>query len=131
MLNLRREHVEKSEDLREDPRIEFHMPATIIGIDSKASLVDFSLGGFYIETHTNRIPKPGQKLNIALKLPTERIGITVKAQVVYCSDEGFGCRLLERTAEIIDVLERCFHIFSGTLPVTIASETENQNSIIA
>jgi hypothetical protein len=131
MLNLRREHVEKTKDLRGDPRIEFHIPAAIIGIDSEASIIDFSLGGFYIETHSNQILKPGQKVSISLKLPNERIGITVKAQVMYSSDGGFGCKLLEPTVETISVLEECFNIFSGTLPVAIESEADVHNIVVA
>jgi len=122
MLNLRRKHIDTKKDLREDPRIEFHLPATIIGIDAEAFIIDFSLGGFYIETDSHQSPKVGHKVNIALRLPTERNSITVKAEIVYQKDKGFGCKLSSPTPEVLGVLERCFDIFSGTLPVCVSSD---------
>lgn len=124
MLDLRRKHIETNSDLREDPRIEFHLPATIIGIDAKANIVDFSLGGFYIETDAPKIPQRGQRLNIALKLPNESSGITIKAEVVYQTNKGFGCKLFEPTPDAIQILERCFNIFSGTLPICVSVDSD-------
>lgn len=124
MLNLRRKHVEPASESREVPRIEFHLPATIIGIDAKASIVDFSIGGFYIETDPRKMPGRGQRVNIALKFPNESTGITIKAEVVYRTTDGFGCKLCDPNEETLQVLERCFNIFSGTLPVCVSSDVE-------
>lgn len=126
MLELKRKHVETNSDLREDPRIEFHLPATIIGIEAKANIVDFSLGGFYIETDAPNLPEKGQRLNIALKLPSETTGITVKAEVVYQTSSGFGCKLCDPAPDTLRALERCFDIFSSTLPVGEASHSAHR-----
>ncbi|MDA8141859.1 MAG: PilZ domain-containing protein [Desulfobacteraceae bacterium] len=122
MLNLRRAHRKTNAELREDPRIEFHVPATIIGVDANACIIDFSLGGFYIETDAAKVPTVGQRLNIALKLPNEKTGISVRAEVVYQAKDGFGCKLCDPSPDTMRVLERCFNIFSGTLPITITAE---------
>ena len=117
MLNLRRAYINPSADLRENPRIEFHFPVAIIGVESKASVVDFSLGGFFIETDSPAKLATGQKVNLALKLPGEKNGIMVKAEVVYKEETGFGCKLCDPTPETNQVLERCFGLFSCTLPL--------------
>ena len=121
MLDLRREFIQTIRELRANPRIEFHLPVTMIGIDAKASLIDFSLGGFYIETDATVTPRIGQRLNIALKLPSEHSGITVKAEVVYRAKGGFGCKLCDHPPETRRALERCFNIFSETLPVVVSA----------
>lgn len=131
MLNLRRKHIDTNSEQRETPRIEFHEPATIIGIDSEAHVVDFSLGGFYIESESSTGLKVGQRINIALKLPNERNGITVKAEVVYGTAKGFGCKLINPTPNAIATLERCFAIFSGTLPVDISPDPDYHNHAVA
>lgn len=127
MLDLKREHIKTNAELREDPRIEFHVPATIIGIDAEAFIIDFSLGGFYIETDSSKVPSKGQKVNIALKLPNERNGVTVKAEVVYEGKNGFGCKLCDPAPEAKLILARCFNIFSETLPVVVSTRLEGKS----
>jgi len=117
MLNLRRAYIQTGADLRENPRIEFHFPITIIGLEARAFVVDFSLSGFFIETDSAAKLRVGQKVHLALKLPGEKTGIIVKADVVYTVSDGFGCKLCETAPETIQVLERCFNLFSSTLPV--------------
>lgn len=124
MLNLRRNHIHSGPDARKDPRIEFHFPATIIGLDTKAELIDLSLGGFFIESRIVDALKTGQRLNIALKLPDEVNGITAKTEVVYLTKIGFGCKLCRPTPKVLQTLERCFAVFSGTLPVLPAYGTK-------
>lgn len=131
MLDLKREHIDKDNELREEPRIEFHFPVTIIGFDTKACVVDFSLSGFFIETDLSRMPNPGQKVNIALKLPFEQKTITVRAEVVYRAGKGFGCKLCNPSDENREALERCFTVFSGTLPVLVTSNDQNQQHFAA
>ncbi len=131
MLNLRRKHINTNEEARENPRIEFHEPATIVGIDAEAHVVDFSLGGFYIESHSSNFLKVGQRINIALRLPNERNSINVRATVVYTNGDGFGCQLNNPTPDTIATLERCFTIFSGTLPVDFSAKTDFSKSAAA
>lgn len=104
-------------DSRENSRIEFHHPVVILGIDAMARILDFSLGGFYIETDQIETIGNGQRLSLALKLPDETAYMALKAQVVHKDDKGFGCKLLSTNPEEIDVLEKCFEFFSGMLPI--------------
>ena len=85
-------------------------------------IINQSDDGFYIETELSSMPKTGQKVKIALRLPSERNVITLKAQVVYENSEGFGCKLCDPTPETLGILERCFDIFSGTLAVSQSPE---------
>jgi len=131
MLDLRRKYIQTRAELRENPRIEFHLPVTIIGVDTEAYVIDFSLGGFYIETDATKMFNTGQKVKIALKLPCERNGIAVKAEVVYRSPNGFGCKFCNLLPETRQALERCFNIFSETLPIVVSVYEEGQTSAAA
>lgn len=117
MLDLRRKHMRTGMELRAYPRIELRAPVTLIGNDSPAQLIEFSLGGFFIEIDTVALPKVGQRLSIVLQLPGERNGLSARVEVVYSDVDGFGCRLLQPTPELRRALHNCFHIFSETLPV--------------
>lgn len=117
MLNLQRKHIGMDAELRVYPRIEFHFPITIIGVDTNAQIIDFSLNGFYIETDQVNKMKKDQKINLALKLPDENILITVKAIIVHLDQLGLGCKFWNPNPETIEALESCFEVYSGMLPI--------------
>lgn len=131
MLDLRRDYLQKNAESRENPRIELHLPVTIIGLDADAGIIDFSLGGFYIETEAVTRLKNGRKVNIALKLPSEPNLITAKIEVVYCTRNGFGCKLCDPGPEVRRALRICFDMFSETLPVALASYEQYRPSVAA
>ncbi len=118
MLNLQRKWISVRDEYRSKPRIEFHFPVAIIGNDSQARIVDFSLSGFYIETDSVLKVSPHQKINLALKLPGEDTAITLKAEVVHRDTKGFGCKFCSMGDRVYRALENCFSMFSGTLPVS-------------
>ena len=116
LLNLQRKHINIDIESRMLPRIEFHYPVTIVGIDSDSRIIDFSMNVFYVETdQVARIIKK-QKINLALKLPGEKTAITIKVEVVYRDGCGFGCKFWNPNPEVLQSLERCFDIYSGMLP---------------
>lgn len=117
MLRFQRDLKKVNSDSRENSRIEFHHPVVILGIDTMARILDFSLGGFYIETAQTTKIKNGQRLNLALKLPEEKAFMSLKAQVVHRDDNGFGCQLLSQSHEQDQALKKCFEVFSGMLPI--------------
>lgn len=117
MLNLQRKHIGMDTELRVYPRIEFHYPVAIIGIDANAQIIDFSLNGFYVETDQVDEIKMDQKINLALKLSDEKILITVKAKVVHRDESGFGCKFWNPNPEVTEALERCFDLYAGMLPI--------------
>jgi hypothetical protein len=117
MVFLKRRHVEVDADRRKNTRIEFHIPVVILGIDAEAQIVDFSMEGFHIELTSDLELAVGQQLYLALRLPTERDPLRIKAKVVYIDHKGVGCRFTEITPPLFEKLERCFNVFNATLPI--------------
>jgi len=117
MIKFQRNLKTVNSDSRANSRIEFHHPVVILGIDTMARILDFSLGGFYIETDHEAKINNGQRLSLALKLPDEKAFMALKAQVVHRDDNGFGCRLLSQSHEEAQTLKKCFELFSGMLPI--------------
>jgi hypothetical protein len=117
MVFLKRRHVEVNADRRKNTRIEFHIPVVILGIDAEAQIVDFSLDGFHIELAAKDKLSIGQQINLALRLPTERDPLRIKAKVMYIDGKGVGCRFCEISPPLLEKLERCFNVFNATLPI--------------
>lgn len=117
MVKLRRQFIEVEKDRRNNQRIEFHYPVVILGIDEKAQIVDFSPEGFHIELSSDQRLAIGRNINLALKLPTEKRVLKMRAKVTYQDKRGIGCKLVDSTPYIFESLERCFNIFNATLPL--------------
>lgn len=117
MVNLRRKHISVKAERRNNTRIEFHLPVVILGVDTKAQIVDFSLDGFHIALGKKTTLAIGRHINLALRLPSEKNVLKIKAKVVYKDEKGIGCRFIDQTPQLQDVLERCFNIFNATLPI--------------
>ena len=117
MVNLRRKHIEVTTERRNKTRIEFQLPVVILGIDDKAQIIDFSPEGFHIELGTNVTLEIGRQINLALRFPSEKKVLKIKAKVVYKDKKGIGCRFVDLTPQLSDTLDRCFNIFNATLPI--------------
>jgi hypothetical protein len=117
MVLLKRQHIEVNADRRKNTRIEFHIPVVILGIDVEAQIVDFSLEGFHIELPSKKELAVGQQIYLALRLPTEKDPLRIKAKIVYIDDKGVGCRFADLAAPLLEKLERCFNVFNATLPI--------------
>jgi hypothetical protein len=117
MLNLKRNMANVTAEYRLDPRIEFHYPVALIGFDVKAHIIDFSVGGFYIQIDSPMHIIKDQKIRLFLKFPEENVGITVKAEVVHQDTNGFGCKLYDLRPKESSILSRYFDMFTGMLPV--------------
>lgn len=117
MVNLRRQFIKVASERRNNERIEFHYPVVILGIDDKAQILDFSPEGFYVELSADKDLAVGRSINLALKLPTEKSVLNIRARVAYKDHWGIGCQLVNMTPHIYASLERCFNIFNATLPM--------------
>jgi hypothetical protein len=117
MVTFRRKFVAVPSDRRRHTRIEFHFPVVILGVDDQAQILDFSLDGFYIELRSGKQLNIGQLINLALRLPIEREPLRLKAKIVYKDSQGIGCRFMDLTPPVFERLERCFNVFTATLPV--------------
>ncbi|KJS29920.1 MAG: hypothetical protein VR64_18140 [Desulfatitalea sp. BRH_c12] len=116
MIKLQRNLVHV-DDMRKSPRIDFHLQVTIIGMNIQARILDFSLTGFYIQVDCTEHLWDGQLLKLALRFPTERNSIVVKARIVRTGKHGFGCEFLSLDPAMQELLERNFDIFKNTMPI--------------
>jgi hypothetical protein len=117
MVLLKRRNIQVDTDRRRNTRIEFHIPVVILGIDAEAQIVDFSLEGFHIELTSDLELAVGQQIYLALRLPTERDPVRIKAKIVYIDHKGIGCCFTDIASLLLEKLERCFNVFTATLPI--------------
>ena len=117
MVFFKRRHIEVDPERRKNTRIEFHIPVVILGIDAEAQIVDFSLEGFHIELTSDLELAVGQQIYLAMRLPTERDPLRIKAKIVYLDGKGIGCRFADVAPPMLAKLERCFNVFTSTLPI--------------
>jgi hypothetical protein len=117
MVFRKRRYIEVDADRRRNTRIEFHIPVVILGVDAEAQIVDFSLEGFHIELTSDLELAVGQQIYLALRLPTERDPVRIKAKIVYIDGKGIGCHFIDVAPPMLEKLERCFSVFTATLPI--------------
>jgi hypothetical protein len=116
MVNFKRKSIKVRKDLRQKPRLEFHEPVTIMGLNETAQIIDFSVTGFFVQSGLVGQLKKGQQVRIAIRFPFEK-GITViKAKIVRTEENGFGCRFVDIDVPLLALLERSFDFLSTTLP---------------
>jgi flagellar biosynthesis protein FlhG len=104
---------------RKDDRLELVCPVTVEGIQGAATIRDVSLGGAFLEidSRTKHQLKVGQKLAMAIKLPSEDEPISVKAEVANVRDQGIGCKFLTMGPKGQGAIQECIDIFKDTLPI--------------
>lgn len=117
MVTLHRKHIRVKAERRNKSRIELHMPVVIFGVDNKAKIIDFSTNGFHIALSGKSNLKTGRQINLALRFPSEKNVIKLKARVVYKDPKGIGCQFIELTPQLAQILDRSFDIFNATLPI--------------
>ena len=117
MVNFKRNHLPVSVELRKNPRIEFHMGISIMGMNIDASILDFSLSGFYIQVDCTDYFSTGQMLRIGLKFPGEDNMSVIKVNIVRIEKHGIGCEFIDIDSATQNMLERNFEIFSCTFPI--------------
>jgi hypothetical protein len=112
---------EKSEpgkkDRRKRPRIAFRIPATVLDLNEKVQILDFSMGGFFVQTDIAGKLEAGRQVRLALRFPDEEKISIIKVIIVRTADNGFGCRFVSLDPPLYELLERNFNIFSATLPI--------------
>jgi hypothetical protein len=112
---------EKSEpgkkDRRKRPRIAFRIPATVLDLNEKVQILDFSMGGFFVQTDIAGKLEAGRQVRLALRFPDEEKISIIKVKIVRTADNGFGCRFVNLDPPLYELLERNFNIFSATLPI--------------
>jgi len=117
MVKFQRNHLPVNKDYRRQPRIEFQLPVSIIGFEVQASILDFSLEGFYIQVECAADFNEGQSLRLALRFPSERILSMIKVKVARIDAHGIGCEFIDLEPATKELVDRNFEIFSCTLPI--------------
>ena len=115
--NLSSETMQGNSDRRKYPRISFHVPVSVMGLNEEARVVDFSLNGFFVQMNARSKLTEGQQVRLALKFPHGKTSTVIKAKVVYIDQKGFGCQFVHLSPLINEQLEKIFDMYSGTLPI--------------
>ncbi len=105
------------EERRKTPRIAFHHPISIMGVDEEAQIRNFSLGGFFIQMDPVKPFNDGQLINLASRFPDEKKGTLIRVRLVHIQRNGFGCQFVDLNERISEMLKETFEIFSSTIPI--------------
>lgn len=117
-LDFRRDIVEGHEEKRRYPRLEFHCPVKVQGLEGVHRVTDIGMGGVFVELNDPSRLEMGQTLQLAIKLPTEYEPIRLKAQVVNLRNRGAGFKFVDLSRENQEVIRVCFNTFKDTIPLT-------------
>lgn len=117
MANFQRDFLPVDKESRRQPRCEFHLPVSIIGMNVEARILDFSLVGFYIQLDCSSAISEGQFLRLALRFPGERNLSIIKVRVERIEAQGVGCAFVDLDPATQELIEKNFDIFSATLPI--------------
>ena len=117
MAISQRNYLPVANDCRQQPRLEFHLPVTIMGVNVRARILDFSRSGFYIQIDGAAFFSEGQSLKLALRFPGEENVSVIKVRVQRTEENGIGCSFLDPDPGTQELIDRNFDIFSGTLPI--------------
>lgn len=116
MADLRSKKKSVKQEKRNDPRLEFHCNAMVLGLDGVKTITDISLGGIFLEVIELHEIEIGQAVVINVKLPTEPKAMRFKAKVVNKTHRGIGCQFIFLEERQKDAICLCFEYFKDTLP---------------
>ena len=116
-LDFRREVAAGHDEKRRYPRLEFHCPVKIQGVEGVHRVTDIGMGGVFVEVNSASHLKLGQVLQLAMKLPTEYEPTKLKVQVANVRDRGVGFKFLDLSRENQEVIRVCFDTFKDTVPL--------------
>jgi hypothetical protein len=117
MVNFHRQSIHVPDDLRRYPRIEFHIPVRVMGMNEDAQVIDFSLNGFYIHMENTAELVVGQQVHLAVKFPGEAQSSIIKVQIMRIEQNGFGCRFADIDSRLRELLHINFELFKDTFPI--------------
>jgi len=117
MVTFRRQNIKVRYERREFPRIEYHSQAAIRGIAGMASIIDFSIGGVFLELNSKHNLKPDDIIHITIKLPTEPEAIHIRAKIMNIEHDGIGCMFVDVTSHLKEILENFFEFSRDMLQI--------------
>lgn len=116
-VDFRREMADIQRDKRRYPRLEFHCPVRIQGVDGVHRVTDISMGGVFVEHKEPVTVNVGQILQLVIKIPTELEPIKLKAEVVNVRKRGVGFKFVDLSRRNQEVVRFCFDTFKDTIPL--------------
>ena len=119
-LNSRRKTADVTKERRKEPRLDFHCPVLIQGIQGSYKMTDVSLEGAFIEYRNPPEPlsQVGQTLQLLIRLPTEDEPTAVKARVANVRKHGMGWRFVGMVRDAEEAIHRCFNVAKHSLPIS-------------
>jgi Tfp pilus assembly protein PilZ len=106
-----------ADDMRKDPRIDFHLDVAVKGKKGAQSVRNFSLKGFLLRTDDPWQYKVGEEVCVVMRLPNEQEPLELNARVAHVSEKGVGVKFINLRPEDAMSVEYCFHIFKHTTPL--------------
>jgi c-di-GMP-binding flagellar brake protein YcgR len=116
-VDFRRNVAQVGADGRRHPRIEFHCPVRIEGLNGVHKVTDISLGGVFVEFQEPIKLQVGETRQLTIKVPTEYDPIKVKAEVANARHRGVGFKFVELTGKNQEMIRFCFDTFKDTIPL--------------
>lgn len=117
MIDVRSQHIKVSNERRQYPRLEFRCTAIFGHLKEVLNVTDLSLSGLFVEVADKTGLDPGQVVSLAIKFPTEKKAVLLKAKVVNVNKRGVGCLFMEPTPNNVETIKNCFETFRDTLPI--------------
>ncbi len=116
-VDVRRNIADVSENQRRYPRLEFHCPARIQGVEGVFRVTDISMGGLFLEYKNPASFEVGQILQLVIKVPTEYDQVRLRVRVANLRKRGVGLRFVDLTGRNQEVIRFCFETFKDTVPI--------------
>lgn len=117
MIDVRSKHIEVSNERRHCPRLEFRCTALFGHLKEVLSVTDLSLSGLFVEVADKTGLDPGQVVSLAIKFPTEKKAVLLKAKIANVNKRGVGCLFLDLSSKNFEAIKKCFETFRDTLPI--------------
>ncbi len=116
-VDFRRKIADVQRDNRRYPRLEFHCPVRIQGVDGVHRITDISIGGVFVDHKEPSTVNVGQVLELIIKIPTELEPIKLKAEAVNVRKRGIGFKFVNLSRKNQGVIRFCFDTFKDTIPL--------------
>jgi hypothetical protein len=114
--------INKMEDNRRHPRIDFHLPIAIVGHDGAHMIRDLSLGGLFVQTEVASNFEARREIDLVMKLPLEMHAMQVRSRIAHVTSNAIGVEFVNLSPTHAMAFEWCFHVFKNTIPLPGARE---------
>ena len=96
------------EERRKSSRTPFYLEIEVWGRDKSTSIRNLSTSGAFIYTEKVSQYKPGDEIDLLLKLPNEEEAMLLQVEVSRVTEDGIGVKFLNLTPYYAEIIERCY-----------------------